>query len=159
MPLAYEYSKHTYIHDPFRNLPLLEMAPPYVTSSFREHAKWLGFFSECPILWDPEREFLRYRPTAGNRWVKMWHVDLFISVDTVIGAAFVYIAFQILRYGSEKPYMPLELELILALLGFITYVIVNHVMVALYGKDAVNGFNEIMKIEGNLVGRTHIGKL
>ncbi|OXA40344.1 hypothetical protein Fcan01_24908 [Folsomia candida] len=31
------------------------------------------------------------------------------------------------------------------------YVIVNHVMVILYGKDAVNGWNEILKIEGHLV--------
>ncbi|OXA40158.1 hypothetical protein Fcan01_24913 [Folsomia candida] len=135
----------------------LEMAPSYVTSSFGEHAAKLGFFSECPIQWGRKREFLLYKSPRENQKVKMWHFNMFLTIDSTMGVAFLYTLIQTLRAPSDTPYMPLPVALILALLGFLTYyVIVNHVMVTVYGKDAVNGWNEILKIEGQLVNGMHI---
>lgn len=136
------------------------MAPPYVVSSFREHTSKLGFFSECPIQWDKKRECLRYKSPKGNVKVKIWHLNMFISVDSITAGAFVYDIFQIVRATPEEPYMPLPIKLILALLGVLSYyVVVIHVMVTLYGKDAVNGWNEMVKLEGQVVGRMgHVGK-
>lgn len=136
------------------------MAPFYVTSSLAEYTAKLGFFSECPIQWDRKQECLRYKSTRRNAKVKMWHFNLFLTVDTIASGAFVYDIFQIVRSTPENPYIPLPVMLIMALLGVLTfYVVVNHVMITLYGKDAVNGWNEMVKIEGQVVGRIgHGGK-
>lgn len=85
---------------------------------------------------------------------------MFLAVDTTTALALFYNFFRIGRSNLAKPYMPLPIALILAWLGVMTYyVIVNHVMVILYGKDAVNGWNEILKIEGHLVSGMRKGKL
>ncbi|OXA40151.1 hypothetical protein Fcan01_24914 [Folsomia candida] len=129
------------------------MAPPYVTSSFVEHASKLRFFTECPIQWDGIRECLRYKSPVGNVKVQMWHFSMFLTVDTTTSAALLYTLVQAGRSSSDKPYMPLPIALIFALLSVLVYyVVVNHVMITLYGKDAVNGWNEIVKIEGQRVG-------
>ncbi|OXA56432.1 hypothetical protein Fcan01_08884 [Folsomia candida] len=130
------------------------MAPFYVSSSFGEHASKLRFFTECPIQWDGKRESLRYKSPAGNVKVQLWHFSMFLTVDTTTAAALMYTLVQAGRSSSDKPaYMPLPIALIFALLSVLVYyVIVNHVMITLYGKDAVNGWNEIVRIEGERSG-------
>ncbi|OXA40157.1 hypothetical protein Fcan01_24912 [Folsomia candida] len=135
------------------------MAPPYVTSSFGGHASKLNFFTECPIQWDGERECLRFKSLVGNSRVKMWHFNMFLTVDTITAGVIFYNLVQTLRAPSDTPYMPLPVALIVELLGVLTYyVIVNHVMVIFYGKDGVYGWNELLKIERQLVMGMHTGK-
>ncbi|OXA40255.1 hypothetical protein Fcan01_24894 [Folsomia candida] len=135
------------------------MAPSYVTSSFTEHATKIRFISECPLQWDGKRECLRYKVMRGNVPVIIWHLNLFLVTDIIAGMALLYCAFQILRATPEKPYMPLPIVLILALIAVLCYYgIVGHVMITLYGKDAVSGFNEIINIEGDLVGTRNRGQ-
>ncbi|XP_035716513.1 uncharacterized protein LOC118439370 [Folsomia candida] len=130
------------------------MAHLYATSSFEEHAAKLKFFTECPIQWDGKRKCLRYKSPVGNGKVQIWHVSMFLNVDTITAGSLLYNLFQVLRALPEEPYMPLSAALILALLGILSYyVIVIHVMISLYGKDAVYGWNEVVKIEDELVGR------
>lgn len=137
------------------------MAHLYATSSFEEHAAKLKFFTECPIQWDGKRKCLRYKSPVGNGKVQIWHVSMFLNVDTITAGSLLYNLFQVLRALPEEPYMPLSAALILALLGILSYyVIVIHVMISLYGKDAVYGWNEVVKIEDELVGRMGpVGKL
>lgn len=137
------------------------MTASYVKSSFQEHASRLGFISECPIQWDAERECLCYKSASGKFFLKLWHFNMFLSVDTITACAIMYNFVQTLRSSPEKPYVELPVALILSLLGILTYyVIVNHAMITLYGKDLVNGFNVIVKLEGQLVGGAQVrGKL
>ncbi|OXA39623.1 hypothetical protein Fcan01_25738 [Folsomia candida] len=80
---------------------------------------------------------------------------MFLVVDTISGGVVSYTFLQIVRSSSKKPYTSLPSSLILGFLGVsLYYAIVNHVMVTVYGKDAVNGFNEIVKIERQLVATT-----
>lgn len=84
---------------------------------------------------------------------------MFLVVDTISGGVVSYTFLQIVRSSSKKPYTSLPSSLILGFLGVsLYYAIVNHVMVTVYGKDAVNGFNEIVKIERQLVATTLEGK-
>lgn len=118
------------------------MATPSMASGFRKYSSKFNLFFEPAITWDSKNEGLVFRQISDSKTTLAWHISMLITVDLLgLGSSVYVLSDQYFRnHGNLTDSLMIWF---FAICDF--YAFTLHFLVSFYGKEAVNGWNEMKK--------------
>lgn len=124
-----------------------------ITSAFTRYSKISSYTpSTSPMTWDPKGKQLQwetYSKSVKQKSILLWHFNYILGVHIAYTSSIVYfVVQQLYGYGPKREFMNVVILLIRAILNWIGSVM--HIMIILYGREAVHGWNGVRAVEAIL---------
>lgn len=115
-----------------------------IATAFTKYSKIFGTSpSTSPMSWDSRRQELHWESchkSPKRKSIMLWHFNYIFGVHFAYTLSTVYfLVQQLFGYGPKKELLNVIYLLLIGILNWFGSVL--HVMITLYGRDAVNGWN------------------
>lgn len=111
--------------------------------------------TRCTIEWNSLTKQFQYQKTMSHSKIILWHLNMIISVDIfILGGSILLLVLQFFKVGVSVPFVNIIIILIIALIC--AFGMITHIIILLYGKDFIIGWNQLSSIEEkiNQMGKT-----